>query len=196
MNDQPNMHARQRTCSLDSRRGSNGNLAAGSWLLRVHNAVDQGPKELGDWLLTLRGGLCHTLADGDPDRRKDRRIILALSWLSIEPESSAPDDYLVPHTEAHRTGRRRDWETIAALRQILFARGLRDQGIDEWMADCGEKLKEPIADAAVWVNRSLAFDAVRDRARPLLTRKDAWDLLKGYCCVYETGCQGTWNRLA
>ena len=59
--------------------------------------MNKGAKAFGDWLLTLRGGLSHELADakviagkGKPDRgptdeeRRNRRILLALSWLSVE----------------------------------------------------------------------------------------------------------------
>jgi hypothetical protein len=62
-----------------------------SWrvaLWRTHEAVNKGAKVFGDWLLTLRGGLEHTLADsqvkggkGKPDcvpsaeERKARRSV-------------------------------------------------------------------------------------------------------------------------
>ena len=45
-------------------RGADGNDH--SWrdaLWATHEAVNKGAKVFGDWLLTLRGGLCHTLAD-------------------------------------------------------------------------------------------------------------------------------------
>jgi hypothetical protein len=73
-------------------------------LWATHEAVNRGAKVFGDWLLTLRGGLCHTLADIDvpvkgkkPARkpteqeRRDRRVLLALSWLSVEDERGAPN---------------------------------------------------------------------------------------------------------
>lgn len=68
-------------------------------LWATHEAVNKGAKVFGDWLLTLRGGLDHRLAEapveggkGKPDRdptpeeRKNRRILLALSWLNVEDE--------------------------------------------------------------------------------------------------------------
>jgi len=155
----------------------------------THDAVNKRAKILADWLLTLRGGLCHTLAIGDLNQRKDRRIILALSWLSVECEACAPDEFLVPHMEEHKTGRRRDWETIPALRQILFARGLRKQCINEWTTDCGETLRAEIPDNVVWVNRSLAFDVAQEQGGPLLTREEAWDLLKGICAAIDVHCR-------
>src|SRR6266478_3058844 len=114
------------------------------WLWRTHDSVNQGAKVFGDWLLTLRGGLCHTLADGDANSRNDRRIILALSWLSVESAAGAPDEFLVPHAEDHKTGERRDWRIIEALRDLLRLRGLRQQEIDEWLSDCGASLQAAI----------------------------------------------------
>ena len=77
-------------------------------LWKTHEAVNKGAKAFGDWLLTLRGGLCHTLVDepvslgrGKPDRpatpeeQKDRRIVLALSWLSVESEQGTPSKYII-----------------------------------------------------------------------------------------------------
>ena len=84
-----------------------------SWrdaLWATHEAVNMGTRVFGDWLLTLRGGLCHALADAKvsqgknkPDRdptdeqRRDRRILLALSWLSVEsaPKETHPYKALV-----------------------------------------------------------------------------------------------------
>ena len=78
-----------------------------SWrdaLWATHEAVNKGAKVFGDWLLTLRGGLDHRLADekvveGTGDNRKarkptdtehsGRRILLALSWLSVEDAQGA-----------------------------------------------------------------------------------------------------------
>ncbi|MGC8550901.1 MAG: hypothetical protein ACP5M4_14525, partial [Acidobacteriaceae bacterium] len=34
-------------------------------LWNTHEAVNKGAKAFGDWLLTMRGGLCHTLAEAD-----------------------------------------------------------------------------------------------------------------------------------
>src|ERR1043166_1598993 len=132
-----------------------------NWLLRTHDSVNQGAKVFGDWLLTLRGGLCHTLADRDPDGQKDRRIILALSWLSVESAAGAPDAFLVPHTVDHKTGERRDWQVIEALRDILQTRGLSAENSEIWLADCGASLQATIRKDAVWVNRSRAFDAAQ-----------------------------------
>ncbi len=85
-----------------------------SWrhaLWQTHEAVNKGAKAFGDWLLTLRGGLDHALADAkvtekkdqkrDPtdEERKARRILLALSWLSVESKLGAPTGYIVASGE-------------------------------------------------------------------------------------------------
>src|SRR5690606_5089498 len=94
----------QRAYTLRLRRGSGRcpkcqSETCDCWrdaLWATHEAVNRGAKAFGDWLLTLRGGLCHTLADmkvpargKQPARepteqeRRDRRVLLALSWLSV-----------------------------------------------------------------------------------------------------------------
>ena len=79
-----------------------------SWreaLWKTHEAVNRGAKAFGDWLLTLRGGLDHSLADDPPEKqRKQRRILLALSWLTVESENGAPPEYIVPHDRDEITG--------------------------------------------------------------------------------------------
>src|SRR5579871_3627530 len=124
MSSVPDLPATQRAYTL---RLSGTNRQDRVWrdrLWRTHDSVNRGAKAFGDWLLTLRGGLCHTLAEGAPDCQKDRRIILALSWLSVESAAGAPDEFLVPHCEDHKTGDRRDWQVVEALRELLRRRGL------------------------------------------------------------------------
>jgi len=73
-------------------------------LWATHESVNRGARVFGDRLLTLRWGLCHTLADMEvrpkgkkvarkptDDERRDQRVLLALSWLSVEDERGAPD---------------------------------------------------------------------------------------------------------
>jgi len=154
-----------------------------SWrdaLWATHEAVNKGAKAFGDWLLTLRGGLDHALADakveggkGKPDRdptdeeRKGRRILLALSWLSVESEKGAPEEYLVPHDLDKQSGARSNWKTVDALREILKGRGLGESEIESWVQDCSASLTAAIRDDAVWVNRSKAFDDLCPRFRGL-----------------------------
>lgn len=88
------------------------------------------------WLLTLRGGINHTLADtkvkdkeGEPDRdptdeeRKGWRILLALSWLSVESRLGVPETYIIATGED--AAEERNGKVIAALEEILKKRDLR-----------------------------------------------------------------------
>ncbi len=124
----------------------------GRWreaLWQTHEAVNRGAKVFGDWLLTLRGGLSHTLADAPtPEQRRDRRIVLALSWISVESERGAPaQKYRVATGEA-----------IKALQEILRERGVVSDDIANWVRDCEASLGAAIREDAVWVNRSKIFD--------------------------------------
>lgn len=124
----------------------------GRWrdaLWQTHEAVNRGAKVFGDWLLTLRGGLSHTLAEAPaPGQARDRRIVLALSWLSVESRNGAPTDQY--HVAAD--------QTEDALKAILRARRLADSNIESWIADCAPSLTAAIREDAVWVNRSRIFD--------------------------------------
>jgi IS605 OrfB family transposase len=151
------------------------------WL--THEAVNKGAKAFGDWLLTMRGGLCHTLAnmpvgkDGRvpiDEERKDRRIVLALSWLSVESEKGAPGAYIVLHKVDAKTGKREEWNTEGALREILQSRGASDAEIESWVSDCKDSLSAEIRDDAVWVNRSKAFN---EAFGGTLNRNEVWDML-------------------
>ena len=159
-----------------------------SWrdtLWQTHAAVNRGAKAFGDWLLTLRGGLCHTLADAmvtvgknKPDRepteaeRRHRRIILTLSWLSVEShetECDAPVAHFVPVRDGMP-------QTVEALRTILNDRGVAESEIGDWLRDCGDSLRASIRESAVWVNRSRAFDATVQQVGSSLHRDEIWDL--------------------
>jgi IS605 OrfB family transposase len=162
-------------------------------LWATHEAVNRGAQAFGDWLLTLRGGLDHSLADAkiaqgknkpgcDPtdEECKARRILLALSWLSVESERGAPSKYLVPHDFDQQSKTRSNWKTVDALKDILQKRGLGDPEIDAWVQDCSASLTAAIRDDAVWVNRSQAFDdAVKSIGSPL-TRDEVWDMLERF----------------
>ncbi|NDY42909.1 type V CRISPR-associated protein Cas12b [Dissulfurirhabdus thermomarina] len=161
-----------------------------SWrdaLWRTHEAVNNGAKVFGDWLLTLRGGLDHTLADtikggkGKPDRdptdeeRKARRILLALSWLSVESKLGAPADFIVASGEDD--AKDRNGKVIAALKEILESRGVAKAEIERWVEDCSASLSAAIRDDAVWVNRSKAFDEAVESFGASFKRDDVWDML-------------------
>lgn len=165
-----------------------------SWrdaLWQTHEAVNRGAKAFGDWMLTLRGGLDHALAEGKvsggkgkpdriptPEERKARRILLALSWLSVESELGAPRKFIV--ASGQDSEQVRNDRVIAALREILASRGLAEEQIDGWSDDCSASLSAAIRDDAVWVNRSKAFDEAVDRIGPTLTREEAWDMLERF----------------
>jgi hypothetical protein len=145
----------------------------------------------GDWLLTLRGGLEHTLADsqvkggkGKPDcvpsaeERKARRILLALSWLSVESKFGAPENFIIASGE--EAAEERNAKVLAALKEILRSRNLEEKEIAEWIDDCSASLSAAIRDDAVWVNRSKAFDEAVNRVGSSLTREEVWDLLERF----------------
>ncbi len=162
-----------------------------SWrdaLWRTHEAVNNGAKAFGDWLLTLRGGLGHTLADakvkgtkGKSDRdptdeeRKARRILLALSWLSVESKLGAPTDFIIASGED--TAEERNGKVPSALEEILKGRGVKDDEINSWKNDCLASLSAAIRDDAVWVNRSKAFD---ENIGASLCRDGIWDMLEPF----------------
>ncbi len=154
-------------------RGTNPQDA--SWrenLWKTHEAVNKGAKTFGDWLLTMRGGLCHTLAD-----TRDKRIVLALSWLSVESGKGAPDNYFVPHDIDTKSGKRSNWKILDTLKDILRARGVSEKEIAEWAENCEASLSAAIRDDAVWVNRSKAFDEALKQIGDSLTREEIWDFL-------------------
>ena len=167
-------------------------------LWATHEAINHGARAFGNWLLTLRGGLEHTLADvavrigiGKPDRapttaeRRDRRVLLALSWLSVEDERGAPKKpgLIVAYGDDCKSQRDsqdgRDRKVVDALRVILQRRGLTATTIDEWVDDCERSLKARIRDDAVWVNRSAAFDLLATSWRNL-TRTNSQAVLEEF----------------
>ncbi|MGQ9495854.1 MAG: type V CRISPR-associated protein Cas12b, partial [Thermoanaerobaculaceae bacterium] len=170
-------------------RGADANER--SWrdaLWKTHEAVNKGAKAFGDWLLTLRGGLDHTLADAKvkagkrkPDRdptdeeRKARRILLALSWLSVESRLGAPTKFIVASGKDAPEERAR--KVIAALREILRDRGLDPNEIEAWVNDCSASLSAAIRDDAVWVNRSKAFD---EEAKRLVNLREYAHIVIGW----------------
>jgi len=165
-----------------------------SWrkaLWQTHEGVNKGAKAFGDWLLTLRGGLDHTLADtkvkggkGKPDRdptdeeRKARRILLALSWLSVESKIGAPAVYII--ASGKEAAEDRNGKVVAVLEEILRSRNVAENEIGEWKNDCSASLSAAIRDDAVWVNRSKAFDEAVKSVGCSLTREEAWDMLERF----------------
>ncbi len=170
-----------------------------SWrdkLWKTHEAVNKGAKVFGDWLLTLRGGLSHELVDmkvknkkgeefdPSPDEVKDRRTVLALSWLSVESEKGAPAKYFVQNDLDAQSDKRSNWRTVDTLKEILKTRGVSDTEIEQWVRDCSASLRAAIREDAVWVNRSKAFDEIKNNN--VLTQEGIWDFLNPFFSSPET----------
>ncbi|MEW5945436.1 MAG: type V CRISPR-associated protein Cas12b [bacterium] len=164
-------------------------------LWRTHEAVNKGAKVFGDWLLTLRGGLIHELANekipakGEKPERaptekeiRDRRVILALSWLSVESERGAPAEFIVATGKDDAGTRKTNLEN--ALREILKKRGVKDDEMCNWIKDCLPTLSAEIRDDAVWVDRSKAFDDAKNNDS--LDQKDIWDFLSPFFSIQES----------
>lgn len=163
-----------------------------SWrdpLWKTHEAVNKAAKAFGDWLLTLRGGIDHELANpakaqspdtAAPDReeQKARRILLALSWLSVESARGAPKTFVIATGQDEPANRNQ--KVLAALEETLRSRKLTETEIAEWKTDCNASLSAAIRDDAVWVNRSKAFDAAREKIGDSLTRAEVWDFLERF----------------
>lgn len=165
-----------------------------SWrdaLWRTHEAVNLGAWVFGDWLLTLRGGLSHELADepipGEEgqnsrqptdDERRNRRILLALSWLSVESKRGAPEAFII--ASGSTAGEERTLKVVETLRSILSDREVAPGNAEAWISDCTPTLSAAIRDDAVWVNRSMAFDVAVKNIGPTLTRAEVWDVLEPF----------------
>ncbi|MEW6307573.1 MAG: type V CRISPR-associated protein Cas12b [Bacillota bacterium] len=166
----------QRAYSLRLRGTTPGDTSWRDALWQTHEAVNKGAKAFGDWLLTLRGGLDHTLAAAKTDgERRQRRILLALSWLSVESKRGAPDDFIIRHG-----GHDRGKAVTGALEEILVRRGVDQSELAEWKRDCSPSLHAAIREDAVWVNRSRAFDGAVNSIGCSLTREEAWDMLERF----------------
>lgn len=165
-----------------------------SWrdaLWATHEAVNRGAKVFGEWLLTLRGGLNHKLADeGASGQRKDRRILLALSWLSVEDAHGAPQDESLIVARGTESTDCRSHKLCDTLVEILKARKLPiaelgnpqqppEQQPGTWLGDCVPSLSAAIREDAVWVNRSASFDKAAQQCRSL-TRDVVWDFLEPF----------------
>lgn len=167
-----------------------------SWreaLWQTHEAVNKGAKAFGDWLLTLRGGLEHTLADEkiklkkkkgetkeqyrEPaaEERKARRILLALSWLSVESKLGAPEKFVI--ASGQDDVKDRNGKVVAALEGVLKEREVPENEITGWKNDCSASLSAAIRDDAVWINRNKAFDEACGGQNKQKAREDAKTLL-------------------
>lgn len=120
----------------------------GDWrqlLWTTHFTVNQAARVWGDWLLTLRGGLPASLANEHPERR----VILALSWLSVEaPISLVPQQQVVARADEPD-------EVLKRFKAILNRLQVNDP--QAWLDACAPALTARIRDDAVWVDRAACF---------------------------------------
>lgn len=164
----------QRAYTLRLRGADPNDRAWRDNLWKTHDAVNKGAKVFGEWLLTLRGGLDHKLAD-----TKDKRIVLALSWLSVESWHDAPPAYVVPHDIDIKTGKI-NWKLKEAFCNMLQGRGVGDDAVNQWWNDCKDSLSAAIKDEGVWVNRSKAFDNAVKKLNGSLRQDEIWDMLEPF----------------
>lgn len=173
-----NLNLTQRAYSLRLAPAAADDTTWRARLWRTHCAVNHGAAAFGDWLLTLRGGLDHGLADSpvkrksgecppDDDTRRARRILLALSWLTVEV------GYTGPHAVQAK-------QVVDTLGEILRKRRLPEEEINKWVHDCTESLNAGIKAGATWVNRSAAFDHLQERYGTALTREEAAEELANF----------------
>ena len=173
MADKTNPVTTQRAYTLRLRGADPQDQSWRDALWATHEAVNKGAKVFGDWLLTLRGGLDHRLADAKikggknkpdcdptPEERRNRRILLALSWLSVEslPRSGDTYEQFVVASGKNDSPAARNQKVVDQLREILKKRGLNDKALNDWVNDCQSSLSAAIRDDAVWVNRSVCFE--------------------------------------
>lgn len=156
-------------------------------LWETHCMVNQAAAMFGGWLMTFRGGISHKLAnreelydknktpENDPERRDYLRRLLILSWLAVESADGAPEKYTVV-SASEDTGKRQRL-LLEALEGILKKRQIPSDEISDWLAIGKEILGVPIRTDAVWVNRSEAFDDLREQISPPPSREDIWDFL-------------------
>jgi len=144
------------------------------WRDRVwatHEAVNAGARIFGDWLLTMRGGLAPCHAEKDEDR-----VVLALSWLSVESEAGAPSKYVI--STSKDSPNERAEKLSEALKKILRDRGVGKQKVDEWVSACRPSLEAAIRRDAVWINRAEAFNQACKDTSGSLYPGDEWDMLE------------------
>lgn len=191
MADKTNPVTTQRAYTLRLRGVDPQNQSWRDALWATHEAVNKGAKVFGDWLLTLRGGLDHTLADAKikgvknkpdrdptPEERRNRRILLALSWLSVESapkEGDAHGQFVVADGTESKASR--DEKVLKCFRGLLEKRGVSEKDIECWVKDCEPSLSADIREDAVWVNRSAMFDQLTDTWDKAQARSDAHTLL-------------------
>jgi len=114
-------------------------------LWKTHETVNEGSRIFGDLWLTLRGGLSAKLAETKEDS-STRRILLALSWLTVEaPADLIPPEYIIATAEQPRD--EREGALVKVLKSILKSQGVKN--ISDWENDCKASLASDIKEDAV-----------------------------------------------
>jgi hypothetical protein len=126
------------------------------WLWKTHLTVNRGAQVWGDWLLTLRGGLPASLADDYPERR----VLLSLSWVSVEsPASLAPREKIIAFGTDKADDRAR--KVMDRFHAILGRLNISNP--EQWIEACEPALTARIRDDAVWVDRSECYAELRQK---------------------------------
>ncbi len=154
----------------------------GQWrdlLWRTHVTANRATQVWGDWLLTLRGGLPASLADDHPERR----VLIALSWLSVEcPASLAPKKHIVACGTDDASVRRS--KVMSRFDQLLKRLNVGDE--KGWCDAAETTLTARIRDDAVWVDRSAAFAEAVSCMSSTLGLTEIWDLLGRFLGTVES----------
>ncbi|MEM1874972.1 MAG: type V CRISPR-associated protein Cas12b, partial [Candidatus Hadarchaeales archaeon] len=156
-------------------------------LWSTHVAVNRGVKAFGDWLLAFKGGLSPSLANVKPkkvsrisdesnsEERKWRRVVLALSWLSVESEEGAPERFIV--AKGSEDDESRSKKVLSEFKKILKKKGVKEEDIDSWVKDCRPSLESKIRKDSVWVNRYQYFLDVQKKRKMNICEQDIDDFL-------------------
>ena len=156
-------------------------------LWATHKVVNQGAQTWGDWLLTLRGGLSPVLAE----KLIERRVLLALSWLSVEtPEPLAPQSQII--ARGTDTAEERSRKVRDRFRCILDHLKVADA--ESWLSHCEPALTARIRRDAVWVDRFSAFEAVARAPASLATKRQTRFLICSGARTSILRCQRTIPR--
>lgn len=125
-----------------------------SALWATHVVVNRGARWFGDWLLTLRAGLTPAVIAGASDEA-ERRVLLALCWLTVEDAVGAPAEDIV--CRAADPPAQRERALTERLERTLQHHGIAEPQRSAWLAACSSTFRAAIREDAVWVDRAQAF---------------------------------------
>ncbi len=95
-------------------------------------------------------------------RRNRLRVILAISWLSVEAgqPGEIPDQLIV--AVGSDSVQERAAATLLRFREILHRKGIPASEQESWMQTCTQTLSAKIRDDACWVDRASAFARLQE----------------------------------